>query len=401
MDNFGVVEIASQRRAVAPGWAYVPENSSRNIPPGMAATMAAAGANYTGGGAFGAAAAGAAGAGAGAAGGGVAKNSRKRSTRNQGGAAAGGAGSSVALFSHLTSRQEAKLRKELELLDRDGGSAAGSSGGRDNQIPVPAKAVKAQNKYTPNVRKILASQKSFANHLDDFNALTALHEANPHLYHNHNHNHSHGHNSDTPSGGRGAAASGAVATATPSKNSSSSSRRPAAKKDTKKDTRRGGSAAARRSTSAATPTPSSADTPMADAPGTPDAAGHADGMAAQEAAQQTTRPASSILLPYTGPRPPAHPLDNDPLLVSNMPPLPTDDELRSLVQGPPLTYPEARADFVDDNDDGSTGRRYPTRVFCEICGYWGRVKCTKCGTPVCALDCLELHRDECMTRYGL
>lgn len=78
-----------------------------------------------------------------------------------------------------------------------------------------------------------------------------------------------------------------------------------------------------------------------------------------------------------------------------MPPLPTDDELRGLVQGPPLTYPEARADYGDDE------RRYPTRVFCEICGYWGRVKCTKCGTPVCALDCLELHREECVTRYGL
>ncbi len=80
-----------------------------------------------------------------------------------------------------------------------------------------------------------------------------------------------------------------------------------------------------------------------------------------------------------------------------MPPLPTDDELRALVLGPPLTYGEARA-TVSSADDA---RRYPTRVFCEICGYWGRVRCTKCGTPVCALDCLELHREDCVTRYGM
>ncbi|CAK7223920.1 hypothetical protein SBRCBS47491_005371 [Sporothrix bragantina] len=375
MDNFGVVEVASQRRAVAPGWAYVPDNSSRNVPPVLAAAMAAAAASA-------AHNAGAA-SGAGSAGG-AAKNSRKRSTRNQGGAAA--AGSSVALFSHLNARQETKLRKELEMLDRDGGAVAG--GGRDNAIPIPAKAVKAQNKYTPNVRKILASQKSFANHLDDFNALTALHEANPHLYHNHTHNHSHSANDST--------AASATAAASPAA-SSKNSRRPArkdAKKDTRKDNKKGSS---RRSISAATP--SAADTPMPDVPTDETQGTNAKGDSEQDATQKTeatpAAPVSNILLPFTGPRPAPHPLDNDPLLVSGMPPLPTDDELRGLVQGPALTYVEARATYTDDES------RYPTRVFCEICGYWGRVKCTKCGTPVCALECLELHREECITRYGL
>ncbi|KAL1892530.1 hypothetical protein Sste5346_007042 [Sporothrix stenoceras] len=374
MDNFGVVEVASQRRAVAPGWAYVPDNSSRNVPPGYAAAMAAAAAANS---AAGAAAAAGGASGAGGAGGAASKNPRKRSTRNQGGAAA--AGSSVALFSHLTSRQETKLRKELELLDRDGGAAANA--GRDNQIPIPAKAIKAQNKYTPNVRKILASQKSFANHLDDFVALTALHEANPHLYHNHNHKDNF--NNNDASSGKAAASTAA----TPS--GKSNSRRPAPKKDAKKDSRRGGSSS-RRSTSAVTPTP--IDTPMTDAPGTSTDTAE-DNDKAQDVKQESA-PTSSILLPYNGPRPPPHPLDNDPLLISGMPPLPTDDELRGLVQGPPLTYPDARAGFDED-------QRYPTRVFCDICGYWGRVKCTKCGTPVCALDCLELHREECVTRYGL
>ncbi|CAK7207141.1 hypothetical protein SEUCBS139899_009949 [Sporothrix eucalyptigena] len=383
MDNFGVVEVASQRRAVAPGWAYVPDNSSRNVPPALATAMAMAASTASSAGA--ASTAGRAG--------GAAKNSRKRSTRNQGGAAA--AGSSVALFSHLTSRQETKLRKELELLDRDGGAVA--SGGRDNAIPIPAKAIKAQNKYTPNVRKILASQKSFANHLDDFNALTALHENNPYMHHNHGHGGNDATTSGRESRNAAAAASAAATATTTASNSKSSSRRPAkkdTKKDTRKDTKRGGS---RRSASAATP--SGADTPMTDAPADEAEAteGKTDTGQQPDSAAVTApaAPVSSILLPYTGPQPPPHPLDNDPLLISGMPPLPTDDELRGLVSGPPLSYVEARATYGEDDS------RYPTRVFCEICGYWGRVKCTKCGTPVCALECLELHREECITRYGL
>ncbi len=125
MDNFGVVEVASQRRAVAPGWAYVPDNSSNSLSAGLAAAMAAA------------AAAEGAQAGGGAAG--AAKNPRKRAARQ-----AAGARSSLALFSDLTSRQETKLRRELELLDRDGGAVAGGGGGREAAIPIPAKAVKGE-----------------------------------------------------------------------------------------------------------------------------------------------------------------------------------------------------------------------------------------------------------------
>ena len=127
----------------------------------------------------------------------------------------------------------------------------------------------------------------------------------------------------------------------------------------------------------------------------------------QAAAQKKDTPAaagpvSTILRPYDGLKPPAHALDSDPLLASAMPPVPSDDELRALVAGPLLPYPEARATLAHPTAmGGSGGHKYPMRVFCEICGYWGRVKCTKCGTPVCALDCLELHRQECITRYGL
>lgn len=82
--------------------------------------------------------------------------------------------------------------------------------------------------------------------------------------------------------------------------------------------------------------------------------------------------------------------------MSRVPPFPSDDELRALMTAPPLGYLDARAAW----DEAGHGR-YPVRVFCAVCGYWGRVKCLKCGTRVCALDCLEAHREECVTRYGL
>lgn len=95
----------------------------------------------------------------------------------------------------------------------------------------------------------------------------------------------------------------------------------------------------------------------------------------------------------TAPAP--HPGDDDPLLVSAVPDPPSDAELRKLLAHPPLSYVEARASW----DDGD--RTYPTRKFCEVCGYWGRVRCMKCGTRVCALECLETHQEECVTRYGM
>jgi zinc finger HIT domain-containing protein 1 len=84
--------------------------------------------------------------------------------------------------------------------------------------------------------------------------------------------------------------------------------------------------------------------------------------------------------------------DNDPLLVSRVPEIPSDQELRKLLGHPPLSYGDATGDW---------DTKYPVRSFCEVCGYWGRVRCMKCGTRVCALDCLEAHKEECVTRYGL
>ncbi|CUS12664.1 unnamed protein product [Tuber aestivum] len=35
----------------------------------------------------------------------------------------------------------------------------------------------------------------------------------------------------------------------------------------------------------------------------------------------------------------------------------------------------------------------PKRVFCEICGYWGKYKCQKCSARYCGLQCGGVHSE--------
>jgi zinc finger HIT domain-containing protein 1 len=183
-------------------------------------------------------------------------------------------------------------------------------------------------KVTTGVRKILQSQKTFANHLDDFEALPQS-EKNPNYVRS---------------------VSGALI--------SNSTKRAYKRKEQHAPTplRKVSSAKVR-----------SEDDPMPDAP---------------------------ILSLGTSPDPPSHPKDNDPLLVSRLPALPSQDEMERLLAAPPLSYNDARGPLTAED------RRKPPRVFCEVCGYWGRVKCIRCGGRVCALECLTVHQEECFTRYG-
>lgn len=187
----------------------------------------------------------------------------------------------------------------------------------------------AAGKYTPNVRKILQSQKTFSNYLDDFLAMQAQAEGGP-------------------------------TAASNNRPTNSNSKRPAGKRDA----------------TASTPTASTKPTPGIQ----------------EEDVTMTDADLPPILVGSYRPPPTAHAGDNDPLLVSRVPELPSDEELRKLLAHPPLTYYEARGKWEDT---------YPTRLFCEVCGYWGRVRCMKCGTRVCALDCMETHKEECVTRYGM
>ncbi|KAK1636943.1 hypothetical protein BDP81DRAFT_319893 [Colletotrichum phormii] len=293
MNNFGVYELASNKVTNAPGWAYVPDTG---LNPAAAALQPA---------------------------------NRKRAARSKANPSA----------SDLTVRQEAKIRKELEQLDRDGG--------RDASIPIPAKAARGQNKSTPAIRKILQSQKTFHNHCDDHLALLS-HAGNAPVPHPNQH------------------------TAKPA------NKPPHPNQHTKRN-------ATKRSKTSTPRTPAEPeDVEMTPAPS----------VAPEDSATATTA-MGPVLTPYEKPGPAPHPGDDDPLLVSRVPAMPTDEELKWLLSRPMSSFWDARAEWGDDDT------RYPERTFCEVCGYWGRVKCMKCGTRVCALDCLETHREECFTRYGI
>ncbi|KAI2467214.1 hypothetical protein F4781DRAFT_321778 [Annulohypoxylon bovei var. microspora] len=311
MNNFGVIELATTKTTHAPGWAYVPDTA-----PNHAAASS------------------------------LQPGHRKRAARNQNTA------STSALYADADARQEAKLRREIEALDRD-------NYGRDVSIPITAKSGSGKasvKKHTPNVRKILQSQKTFSNHLDDFNALSSTDRA---------------------------AATGNLGAGTPAAQGPGKKGAAAAEKQKGKKAHKSTS----RSASVSKAPPATAmkqedDVEMPDA--------------AQDDPSSSSHPRSAILtpLPQSG-NPPPHPFDCDPLIVSRVPPLPTDDELRALTRGPPLSYAEARGRWTADD------QRYPSRAFCEVCGHWGRVRCLKCGARACALDCLETHREECVTRYGI
>lgn len=355
MNNFGVIEVASAKTTHAPGWAYVPDTPTAAIPSQSVSAVH------------------------------LHVNRKKRAAR-------GAADSSSATVQEgISARHSAKVTKEIELLQRD------SLGGRDAQVAVPSSSGggggggrdrdgKVRG-HTPNVRKILASQKTFANHLDDFEAWSRTQLAAP----GEGPQRSHGQSLEsTPApGASGGGGGGGVG-----------SRRAASQAQKK-----GGSSAARGKTPAnskksATPAPAPSPAPdpdvvMADAPPPPTATTSTDQTANETDPAARTQPESKILTPYTRFTSRPCPGDSDPLLESWLPPLPTDEELRELIRAPPLNYHQARGVWTADD------KRYPPRQFCEVCGYWGRVRCMKCGTRVCALDCLDVHREECITRYGL
>ncbi|KAJ3732161.1 hypothetical protein DFJ43DRAFT_338372 [Lentinula guzmanii] len=35
--------------------------------------------------------------------------------------------------------------------------------------------------------------------------------------------------------------------------------------------------------------------------------------------------------------------------------------------------------------------KYPPRLICSVCGYWGQYKCRKCAMPYCDLSCEGIH----------
>jgi zinc finger HIT domain-containing protein 1 len=83
--------------------------------------------------------------------------------------------------------------------------------------------------------------------------------------------------------------------------------------------------------------------------------------------------------------------DNDPLLRSYIPTAPSERIMQALLSEPPLSYSASRATLA-------AGEK-PLRHFCSICGYWGRVRCMKCGARTCGLDCYRIHEETRCDRF--
>ncbi|KAL8946040.1 MAG: hypothetical protein Q9222_007513 [Ikaeria aurantiellina] len=250
----------------APGWAYVPDNG---YDPSKTAIQPS--------------------------------GSRKRAARTSG--IAGG---------DTTTRQQNATLRHLNELDKDNH--------RDVQIPVPARFKEksgSKTKTTPNVRRILTSQKTFANHLADEEAALAFQEQ--HI----------------------------TAAPTPSLSKHTSSGRRS-------------SVIAPESSSAGVIQP---EIQEAENP-------------ARISKETLTEDASNV----------------DRLLRSYVPEIPSQAVMDALLATPPLSYNAARS-------APSTGK--PARHFCEICGYWGSIKCLKCGARVCGLDCKTTHDEgRCLKFYA-
>jgi zinc finger HIT domain-containing protein 1 len=112
---------------------------------------------------------------------------------------------------------------------------------------------------------------------------------------------------------------------------------------------------------------------------------------AEDDVEMNDAPEDTLATPAS-PAPASAPPD-DPLLAIETPTALSAEELEELLSQPPLSYNAARAAPPGMNAP-------PQRKFCEMCGYWGRVKCLKCGARVCGLDCKEMHDNDCRKRFA-
>lgn len=73
---------------------------------------------------------------------------------------------------------------------------------------------------------------------------------------------------------------------------------------------------------------------------------------------------------------------------------PSEEEIQALLNAPPLTYNQARS--APPPADAT-----PPRRFCEVCGYFGRAKCMKCGVMTCSVMCKDTHDEQrCLKFYA-
>ncbi|CAG8101972.1 unnamed protein product [Penicillium salamii] len=207
----------------------------------------------------------------------------------------------------ISSRQANAIARHITELDRENA--------RDVSIPIPVRQAKeagargTRAKTTSAVRRILQSQKTFRNHLDDEEAAIAL--------------------GATPSVPQNAAlAKGPKA----------------ARRSETPGTRK-------RGTGTSTPAETDVET------------------------DEEERKPKLIKSEY----------DNDPLLRSYAPPMPSERLVQRLLAEPPLSYKAAGVK--------PPASAPPARHFCCLCGYWGKIRCKSCHLRTCSLDCYKVHED--------
>lgn len=116
----------------------------------------------------------------------------------------------------------------------------------------------------------------------------------------------------------------------------------------------------------------------------------ASGSPAPAVAGEASKP-QGLVLPFEAGAGAAGEDDDDEF--DGVPALPTREEMQALLDAPALTYNASRS------APGPTS--VAPRSFCELCGYWGRYKCLKCGAKTCSVDCEAVHvADRCLKFYA-
>ncbi|PWY68082.1 hypothetical protein BO94DRAFT_590726 [Aspergillus sclerotioniger CBS 115572] len=262
----------------------------------------------------------------------------------------------------LSSRQSNAIVRHLAELDRENH--------RDTQIPIPVKQKDVsgrgtRGKVTSNVRRILQSQKTFRNYLDDEEASLAQ-QATTQAQQAASSHHRPSINKITkpttttiPSSRRSSTPLTTVTTNTTKKSDTSRQRKQPSIAPTS-------SRASTVTTAAETTEPDTQTQPRT----TP--APDTDTDKDEDPSENTTELIKS-----------EH--DNDPLLRSYIPSAPSDRIMQALIAEPPLTYNASRA--------GPPITRKSPRYFCCMCGYWGKIRCKNCHLRTCGLDCYKVHED--------
>lgn len=301
---FRVELLQHKGAAPAPGWSYVADRAFNPAQAAMAPTL-----------------------------------SRKRGIRDAG---KGG---------DMSSRRANVIIRHLAELDRENQ--------RDVSIPVPVKQAKeagargTRAKTTSNVRRILQSQKTFRNHLDDEEAAI--------------------HNSSSAGGAGAGAGQNMGAAAAMAKGSKAAVAAAAARRSSTPlvaGSNGAGSAAAKRKRASAVGTVASTPAPAPSVPETPAT------IATDVEGEDDPEEKQKILKTEH---------DNDPLLRSYAPTMPSDRIIQRLLAEPPLSYNASRA--------GAPMSSHSPRHFCCMCGYWGKIRCKSCHLRTCGLDCYRVHED--------